>query len=62
MDVETLSSILGHAQASTTLNMYGHALPNHRKKSMDRMSTFYVTEPDTNADDDDTNEELEDAV
>lgn len=62
MDVETLSSILGHAQASTTLNMYGHALPNHRKKSMERMSTFYVTEIDTTAEDDFEDENLEEAV
>ncbi len=46
----------------TTLNMYGHALPNHRKKSMDRMSAFYVTEIDTNAEDDFGDENLEEAV
>ena len=48
MDVKVLSSILGHAQASTTLNMYGHALPNHKKASMDKMSGYYTASFDTN--------------
>ncbi len=52
MDIKVLSSILGHAQASTTLNLYGHALPDHKKVSMDKMSGFYTgaVEIDTNAD------------
>jgi len=41
MDIKVLSSLLGHAQASTTLNFYAHALPNHKKDSIDKMSTFY---------------------
>jgi integrase len=41
MDIKVLSSILGHAQASTTLNLYAHALPDHKKHSMDKMSSFY---------------------
>ena len=41
MDIKVLSSLLGHAQASTTLNFYAHALPDHKKDSMDKMSTFY---------------------
>ena len=41
MDIKVLSSILGHAQASTTLNLYAHALPNHKKISMDKMGAFY---------------------
>lgn len=49
MDIKVLSSILGHAQASTTLNLYGHALPDHKRISMDRMSEFYLRSPfDTN--------------
>ncbi len=43
MDIKVLSSILGHAQASTTLNLYGHALPDHKKVSMEKMSEFYTT-------------------
>lgn len=42
MDIKVLSSILGHAQASTTLNLYGHALPDHKKVSMEKMSEFYT--------------------
>ncbi len=41
MDVKVLSSILGHAQASTTLNLYAHALPDHKKSSMEKMSAYY---------------------
>ena len=41
MDIKVLSSILGHAQASTTLNLYAHALPDHKKQSIDKMSSFY---------------------
>jgi integrase len=41
MDIKVLSSILGHAQASTTLNLYAHALPDHKKASMEKMSNFY---------------------
>lgn len=41
MDIKALSSLLGHAQASTTRNLYAHALPDHKKRSMDKMSSFY---------------------
>ena len=41
MDIKVLSSILGHAQASTTLNLYAHALPDHKRVSMEKMSAFY---------------------
>jgi integrase len=54
MDVKVLSAILGHAQASTTLNLYVHALPDHKKISMEKMSEFYVglpTTADTNKND-----------
>ena len=40
MDIYVLSRILGHAQASTTLNKYGHALPNHKKSSMDKLELY----------------------
>lgn len=48
MDIKVLSSILGHAQASTTLNLYGHALPDHKRISMDKMSGYYASSVDTN--------------
>ena len=48
MDVKVLSSILGHAQASTTLNLYAHALPDHKWASMEKMSGYYTVSSDTN--------------
>lgn len=59
MDVKVLSTILGHAQASTTLNLYAHALPDHKRVSMEKMRSFYGTTFDTNEDD---NDEYENAV
>lgn len=41
MDVYVLSRLLGHAQASTTLNRYCHALPNHKKSSMEKLSNLF---------------------
>lgn len=41
LDIKVLSSILGHAQASTTLNLYAHALPDHKRESMEKMRNFY---------------------
>lgn len=37
-DVKVLADILGHADASTTLNKYGHALPDHKKSTMDKLN------------------------
>lgn len=34
MDIKTLSEILGHASASTTLNIYTHSLINHKRAQM----------------------------
>ena len=45
MDINTLSKILGHSKVSTTLNKYCHALPNHKKDSMDKLIGLYI--PDT---------------
>lgn len=50
MDIKVLSAILGHAQASTTLNLYGHALPDHKRNSMEKMRSFYGDASDTNED------------
>ena len=36
MDIKTLSEILGHANASTTLNIYAHSLMDHKKQQMRR--------------------------
>lgn len=37
MDILVLSKILGHAQASTTLNKYGHVLEDHLRSSMEKI-------------------------
>lgn len=37
MDIKTLSEILGHASASTTLNIYAHSLANHKKHQMRKL-------------------------
>ena len=39
MDLNTLSDILGHAQPSTTLNMYGHSLSEQKRREMDKFNT-----------------------
>ena len=42
MDIKVLSALLGHAQAPTTLNLYGHVLPDHKKISMEKMRGNYM--------------------
>lgn len=41
MDILIVSHLLGHAQASTTLNKYGHALPNHKRESIEKLDELY---------------------
>lgn len=41
VDVYALSKLLGHAQPSTTLNKYGHALPEHKQACMDKIAALY---------------------
>lgn len=41
-DVKVLAEILGHADASTTLNKYAHALPDHKRTSMEKISCLYA--------------------
>lgn len=48
MDIKVLSSLLGHAQPSTTLNLYAHALPDHKRASMKKMSGYYTSSSKTN--------------
>lgn len=38
-DIPTLSEILGHAQKSTTENMYGHSLDDTKKKAMAKFNS-----------------------
>ena len=42
-DVKVLADILGHADASTTLNKYAHALPDHKRQAMEKLSSLYNT-------------------
>ena len=42
MDILVLSKILGHAQPSTTLNKYGHVLPNHKRESMEKIRPLHL--------------------
>lgn len=40
-DVKTLSEILGHANVTITLNLYGHSLPEHKRKEMEKLSGLF---------------------
>lgn len=42
MDVKTLSEILGHKSASTTLNRYAHSLMNHKINMMNKLGKMLV--------------------
>ena len=41
VDIKTLSEILGHASATTTLNLYAHSLTEHKKKEMERLGKIF---------------------
>lgn len=41
VDVQTLSEILGHSSVSTTLNFYGHSLPEHKRIQMERIGELF---------------------
>ena len=47
MDVKTLSEILGHRNATVTLNRYAHSLIEHKKEMMNRLgkSLWYQQSP-----------------
>ena len=38
IDIPTIGEILGHAQNSTTLNMYGHSVADHKIAAMRNIS------------------------
>lgn len=42
MDILVVSHILGHAQASTTLNKYGHCLPDHKRDCIGKLDGLYL--------------------
>lgn len=41
VDVQTLSEILGHSSVSTTLNFYGHSLPEHKRNQMELIGSLF---------------------
>ena len=41
MDVKTLSELLGHASVSTTLNLYGHSLSEHKRNEIERLAQIF---------------------
>lgn len=41
MDVVTLSRLLGHANPSITLDKYGHAMDEHKQKSVEKLDALY---------------------
>lgn len=40
-DAKTLSEILGHSSVTTTLNLYAHVLPEHKRKEMEKMNDLF---------------------
>lgn len=42
VDIKTLSEILGHANVSTTLNIYAHSLYEQKKNAIDRLNNMYI--------------------
>lgn len=50
--------LLGHAQASTTLNLYGHVLPDHKKISMEKMRGNYMSCSSISGSSDDTSADV----
>lgn len=42
MDVKTLADIMGHANASITLNIYVHSMMDHKKKMMNQIPQLLV--------------------
>ena len=42
MDINTLSAILGHAQTSTTVNRYCHAIEEYKKIGMEKVAYIFT--------------------
>ncbi len=41
VSAKVVQQILGHSNISTTLNIYGHALPEMHRDAMDKMDDFF---------------------
>lgn len=39
VDVKTVSTLLGHASARTTLDFYAHSLIEHQREAVERLAT-----------------------
>lgn len=48
MDVKTLSEILGHRNATVTLNRYAHSMPEHKQLMMNRVGRLLSDNLDVN--------------
>ncbi len=44
MDVKTLSEILGHKNATVTLNRYAHSFMEHKKNMMNKLGKIFVSD------------------
>lgn len=42
MDVKTLSEVLGHKNATVTLNRYAHSLLEHKKEMMNKLGKLFI--------------------
>lgn len=40
MDIYVVSKLLGHTTPTTTLNRYGHLLPDHRAASIEKLERY----------------------
>jgi integrase len=41
-DIRTVAALMGHAQPSTTLNVYGHVVPGAKNAAIQRVGTFWL--------------------
>lgn len=44
VDIRTLSELLGHSSVSTTLNFYGHSLPEHKRNQIERIGGLFLSQ------------------
>ena len=42
-DLKTLSELLGHSSTATTLKLYAHSLPEHKRREMQRLGEIFDT-------------------
>ncbi|MBQ8475281.1 MAG: site-specific integrase, partial [Clostridia bacterium] len=44
MDMKTLSELLGHANVSTTMDIYVHSTMEQKRKQMEKLSNYFLTQ------------------